>query len=162
MMQISKPHIVDLLRIFDKHKWIRPRIRYASVRSKPELIADLERHFVIEPRKHILLFHPRRISKWSSIPRIEYDLSLKQYRLDGIHVNVPVESRSQPVFSISHVPVTLDFAQYFGGDPSAPQTPPSTRRASVSSVESPGLGTRSLSDELGQTSPSSLSECTPT
>ena len=115
MMQISKPHIVDLLRIFDKHKWIRPRIRYASVRSKPELIADLERHFVIVPRhdrKHILLFHPRRVSNWSSIPRIEYDLSLKQYRLDGVHVNVPVESRTPPVFSISHVPVTLDFAPY--------------------------------------------------
>ena len=38
--KISKPHIVDLLRIFDKRKTISPRIRYASVRSKPELIKD--------------------------------------------------------------------------------------------------------------------------
>ena len=162
MEQISKPHIVDLLRIFDKNKWIRPRIRYASVRSKPELISDLERHFEILQRGDILLFHPRRVSNWSSIPRIEYDLALKQYRLDGIHVNVPLESRTPPVFSISHEPVTLDFACYFGGDPSAPQSPPSTRRASVSSEVSPELGTRSLSGELVQTAPSSPSGCTPT
>ncbi len=31
MNQISKPHIVDLLRIFDKNRMISPRIRYASV-----------------------------------------------------------------------------------------------------------------------------------
>ena len=45
MNAISKPHLVDLLRIFDKRRYITPRIRYASVRSKPELIRDLERHF---------------------------------------------------------------------------------------------------------------------
>ena len=161
-MQISKPHIVDLLRIFDKHKWIRPRIRYASVRSKPELIADLERHFVISPRGDVVHFHPRRVSNWSSIPRIEYDLLRKQYRLDGIYVNVPVESRTPPVFSISHVPVTLNFAEYLGLlDSSAPQSPPSTRRASVSSEGSRELGTRSLSDVLVQTAPSSPSAYTP-
>ena len=41
MERISKPHIVDLLRVFDRKRWIQPRIRYASVRSKPELIKDL-------------------------------------------------------------------------------------------------------------------------
>ena len=45
MNQISKPHIVDLLRIFDKNRYINPRIRYASVRSKPELLNDLKMHF---------------------------------------------------------------------------------------------------------------------
>ena len=40
MDQISKPHIVSFLRMVDRHKWIRPRIRFASVRSKPELITD--------------------------------------------------------------------------------------------------------------------------
>ena len=45
MNQISKPHIVDLLRIFDKNRMISPRIRYASVRSKPELLKDLAHHF---------------------------------------------------------------------------------------------------------------------
>ena len=161
-MQISKPHIVDLLRIFDKNKWIRPRIRYASVRSKPELIADLERHFQILQRGDILLFHPTRVSKWSSIPTIEYDLSLKRYLMDGGYVDVPLESRTPPVFSISHEPVTLDFACYFGGDPSAPQSPLSTRTASVSSGESPELSIRSLSDEIGQTAPFELSVYTPT
>ena len=42
---ISKPLIVDLLRTFDKNKWLSPKIRYASVRSKGELIEDLRRHF---------------------------------------------------------------------------------------------------------------------
>ena len=45
MERISKPHIVDLLRIFDRRRWFIPRIRYASVRSKPELIKDLKKYF---------------------------------------------------------------------------------------------------------------------
>ena len=45
MNHISKPHIVDLLRIFDKRKFFVPRIRYASVRSKPELLKDLKYYF---------------------------------------------------------------------------------------------------------------------
>ena len=45
MDQISKPHIVSFLRMVDRHKWIRPRIRFASVRSKPELITDIKRAF---------------------------------------------------------------------------------------------------------------------
>ena len=169
-MHISKPHIVDLLRTFDKHKWIRPRIRYASVRSKPELIADLKRHFVVLRNGDILLFQPKHVSRWSSIPTIEYDLSQKQYRLNGGYVNVPQQSRTPPVFSISHEPVTLDFSEYFVHsrasekieDPSVPQSPPSRRRASVSSEESLELGTRSPSDGLVQTEPSSPSEYIPT
>ena len=38
MERISKPQIVDLLRVFDLRRLVQPRIRYASVRSKPELI----------------------------------------------------------------------------------------------------------------------------
>ena len=45
MNKISKPHIVDFLRLADQKKWFSPRIRYASVRSKPELIADLRHRF---------------------------------------------------------------------------------------------------------------------
>ena len=44
METISKPHLVDLLRVFDKRKWFVPRIRYASVRSKPELIKDMQKY----------------------------------------------------------------------------------------------------------------------
>ena len=51
---------MDLLRIFDKHKWIRPRIRYASVRSKPELIADLEANPAIESLESLRLSRGKR------------------------------------------------------------------------------------------------------
>ena len=54
MNQISKPHIVDLLRIFDKNRMISPRIRYASVRSKPELLKDLiTLHRAAKYKQHI-------------------------------------------------------------------------------------------------------------
>ena len=47
MQRISKPHIVDLLRYFDRNRLFSPRIRYASVRSKPELIADIKSGFLV-------------------------------------------------------------------------------------------------------------------
>ena len=54
MNAICKPHIVDLLRIFDKRRMVTPRIRYASVRSKPELIADLARQVDRVPAHHLV------------------------------------------------------------------------------------------------------------
>ena len=45
LTNIAKPAIVELLRVFDENQWVVPRIRYASVRSKPELIEDIQRHF---------------------------------------------------------------------------------------------------------------------
>ena len=161
MIRISKPHIVDLLRIFDRKKWIRPRIRYASVRSKPELIADLSRHFIVRHEGDRLYFFPKKVNHGSELPKIEYDLLQKRYYLDGIHVDVPKESRNRPKFSISRVPVTLDFSEFFVGQ-TAEQSPPSTRRASVSSEGSLELGTHSPRDGLARTGPSSPSGCTPT
>ena len=55
---ICKPLIVDLLRTFDKNRWLSPKIRYASVRSKDQLIKDLTKHFKFQKRKHILTFVP--------------------------------------------------------------------------------------------------------
>ena len=57
MNQISKPHIVDLIRIFDKNRYINPRIRYASVRSKPELLNDLRMHFRVSCRRKEKTFY---------------------------------------------------------------------------------------------------------
>ncbi len=59
MERISKPHLVDLLRIFDKRRWLHPRILYASVRSKPELIADLKKIFFTYTKEDILHFKVR-------------------------------------------------------------------------------------------------------
>ena len=160
MIQISKPHIVDLLRIFDRKKWIRPRIRYASVRSKPELITDLSKHFIVRHEGDRLYFFQKKVNHGSELPKIEYDLLQKRYYLNGVHVDVPNESRIRPKFSISRVPVTMDFSEFYE-DPTAEQSPPSTRRASVSSEVSLEPGTRSPPNGLARTVPSSPSGCTP-
>ena len=158
MTLISKPHLVDLLRIFDKNRWIIPRIRYASVRSKPELIDDLKQHFLVGKSANRLEFWHRTPSP--VIPKIEYDLKARKYLLDGRYYDVPKESRKRPEFSISHVPVTLDFSCFYGGPPDS-HSPPSTRRASDASEESPELGTQSRQGDSTQSEPSSPSACTP-
>ena len=114
MLQISKPHIVDLLRIFDKKRWLHPRILYASVRSKPELIKDLKNHFHTYAQEGILHFKPReRLRKvLSHVPKIAYNFSKKRYFFDGEPFDVPLESRRKVKFSISRVPVTLRFFEF--------------------------------------------------
>ena len=107
MQRISKPHLVDLLRYFDKNRVFSPRIRYASVRSKPELIRDLRQHFLVcAPTPAVLLFHPRKPLR---LPTITYDLKNRRFLFDGAFRDIPKESRERPKFSISHVPVTLHF-----------------------------------------------------
>ena len=158
MTLISKPHLVDLLRIFDKNRWIIPRIRYASVRSKPELISDLKQHFLVRKLTNLLEFYPR--SRSPVMPKIEYDLKTRKYLLDGRYYDVPKESRKKPQFSISHLPVTLDFSCFYGG-PKDSRSPPSTRRASVSSEESLGLDIQNRQGDSTRSVPSSPSACTP-
>ena len=64
--KISKPHLVDLLRMSDHNRWLQPRIRYASVRSKPELIRDLEDHFLV--KEHWESTPYRILSEKSELP----------------------------------------------------------------------------------------------
>ena len=66
MNHISKPHIVDLLRIFDKRKFFVPRIRYASVRSKPELLKDLKYYFGTRLNDGIVLSGQPHCPYWGS------------------------------------------------------------------------------------------------
>ena len=114
MQRISKPHIVDLLRYFDRNRLFSPRIRYASVRSKPELIADIKEHFTIVQKTPFLLeFRLKRRAKNSGrIPPIEYDLKKRHYLFEGQFYDIPRESRKKVVFSISRVPVTLHFPSF--------------------------------------------------
>ena len=111
MERISKPHIVDLLRIFDRRKWFMPRIRYASVRSKPELIKDLKRFFFTYEREGMLNFKTRA-GVGSAIPPIAYRFATREYLFDGVPYDVPTESRRKVAFSISHEPVTLRFDDF--------------------------------------------------
>ena len=120
--KISKPHLVDFLRMSDHKRWLMPRIRYASVRSKPELIQDLQGHFRVELKGQRLLFEPLRAR---NLPAIFYCLKRRKYHLDGSPVDIPRMSRQKPVFSISHKKVTL-----FG--PAQPKT--SSRATPLASV----------------------------
>ena len=118
MNQISKPHIVDLLRIFDKNRMISPRIRYASVRSKPELLKDLAHHFDTCQVGNQIVFKPRKQHHFRGVPTIHYDLKEKQFFFDGKGVNVPEQSRARPVLHVRKGPVTVTFPQFPPRSPS--------------------------------------------
>ena len=111
MNQISKPHIVDLLRIFDKNRYINPRIRYASVRSKPELLNDLKMHFrvriVDEKKKRFIHLDP--VIVIPRLPKKFYSVPEKKFYFDDSPVDVPSQSRERPSFHVRKGPVTLYF-----------------------------------------------------
>ena len=155
MNAISKPHLVDLLRIFDKKRYITPRIRYASVRSKPELIQDISRHFRAEKTDSVVTLWPAQ--KLRDVPVIRYDLQVKSYSFDGKVVDVPRESREKVRFQISRVPVTLHFP-VIGPCQSGP---PSRRTTFVSSPGSPERDTDSLEECSERSGPCSDSGSTP-
>ena len=104
---ISKPLIVDLLRTFDKNKWISPKIRYASVRSKNDLIKDLDRHFTFEKSKHTITFLPK--AEKPRHPQIEFDLETRLYSFDGRPLDVPEESRAVAPFQFRYGNFVLYF-----------------------------------------------------
>ena len=107
MEEICKPHLVDLLRTFDKNRWFSPRIRFASIRSKNELIADLSILFHPQKLMNVIHFVPKHSNKL--VPPIEYDLEGRHYRIDGRTLDIPRLSREKPKFQISRVPYTMSF-----------------------------------------------------
>ena len=114
--RISKPLLVDLLRVFHNRKWLSPHIRFASVRSKPELCKDLANYFDTALEGDFIRFRPKNHVP-QSVPRLDFDLKHKRFLFDLQVIEVPILSRNTPRFRISHEPVTL----YFGakGDPPA-------------------------------------------
>ena len=83
MQKISKPDLVDFLRISDHRRWLFPRIRYASIRSKPELLLDLRKHFAEKLGKNVLEFLPRNPKVRARLPQIQYDFRAKTFLFDG-------------------------------------------------------------------------------
>ena len=147
MNAISKPHLVDLLRIFDKRRYITPRIRYASVRSKPELIRDLERHFETICEDGVVLLKP--LKSHFEVPLIRYHLKEKSYSFDGESVDVPRRSREKVLFRISREKVTIHWPVILAPSQSGP---PSIRRDSVSSqgFPEPDTDTPSMSSSRSE------------
>ena len=107
MEKISRPNLVDLLRLADREKWFCPRIRFASVRSKPELIHDLRRLFRDVKKGELVRFLPKSVM--IDVPRIEYSTKLRSFLLDGVQIDVPKISREKPVFSIRYGKYTMYF-----------------------------------------------------
>ena len=108
MEKISKPNLVDLLRLADREKWFCPRIRFASVRSKPCLIEDLRKRFRDVKRGELVLFVPR-VRLCDHVPEIRYSTKTRTFLLNGRPIDVPKISREKPVFSIRHEKYTLHF-----------------------------------------------------
>ena len=108
MEKISKPNLVDLLRLSDRERWFVPRIRFASVRSKPCLIADLRALYKDVRRGERILFLPRHLLH-DHVPDIVYDVKLRTFLLDGKVMDVPRISREKPVFSIRYEKYTMYF-----------------------------------------------------
>ena len=110
MEAISKPRIVDFLRTCDKHNWVYPRIRFASVRSKPELIEDINQHFAVCREGNFISIKPRLFAR--RIPAIQYDLEMRKFLLDGEYREFQKESRMKPCFSIHRADVTIQFGEF--------------------------------------------------
>ena len=107
---ISKPLLVDLLRTFDRNKWISPRLRYASVRSKADLIADLKQHFVVRRKRDGLTMTPRRPQ--SRLPVIVYNNVKKGFVIDGVPQDLPRENRKKSSYSVRRGPFVLYFDRF--------------------------------------------------
>ncbi len=141
MNHISKPHIVDLLRIFDKRKFFVPRIRYASVRSKPELLKDLAHYFgtrLNEGEVHFL----RKPTVPSGVPRIHYHLGDRKFYFDGKEIDAPTHARIEPGFRVIRGPVILTWNEWsppHRPSPSVPISPLSTCRVADALLGSPKL-----------------------
>ena len=107
VQRISKPHLVDFLRMCDRNRWCCPRIRYASIRSKPELCEDILKFFSFIEAAEVIFICPLRTLH--GFPEMEYHLKGRCFVLDGCHHDFPRLSRSKPVFQLERKRVTLEF-----------------------------------------------------
>ena len=142
MERISKPNLVDLLRLADRQKWFCPRIRFASVRSKPQLIEDLRGWFRDMKPGHLIHFVPHDRGPLGGrlpahVPKIRYHVKNRTFLLDGRRIDVPKLSRAKPSFAIRHN-VYVEFQRSPGASESRPAKPATAAAADWSEV----LGTR--------------------
>jgi len=112
MEKISKPHIVEFLRLCDRNHWLHPRIRYASIRSKPQLLSDVRKHFRSRRKARLLLFHP--VHHLPTVPKISYDFDRKRFLYDGKPIVLPPRSQEQTRFHIVRGPVVVAFPRAYG------------------------------------------------
>ena len=155
---ISKPLLVDLLRTFDHKKWLQPKIRYASVRSKNQLIKDLMNRFEITRKRNLLTFVPK--FPHPIHPKITYDLKRKTYLFDGKALDIPNFSRAKGSCRFLPGPWRVFFD--FRHDRLMTEEEQCTRTASGSNRIFPVRDTGASAGCLKQSAPSSPCSQTPT
>ena len=108
---ISKPAIVEILRLFDEECWVTPRIRYASVRSKPELIADILKFFSTRREGSTIVLCPRLELQrcLDRVPPIHYCTKKRTWRVRHQPLLPARERRISHQFRVTHCPVRLQF-----------------------------------------------------
>ena len=117
IQRICKPHLVDFLRMCDKNRWCSPRIRYASIRSKPELCKDLLNFFRFEKDGDSVRIVPLR--QIHGFPLLEYNLKSRCFLMNGVLQDFPRMSRARPVFRLEKKRVTLAFGPLYAARGSA-------------------------------------------
>ena len=109
VQKLTKPSLVDLLRMCDKNRWCCPRIRYASIRSKPDLCADLLKFFRFENDGDFIQIHSLR--ELVNFPQLKYHLKSRRFWRDGKTFDAATVSRERPMFRFEKKRVTLYFGE---------------------------------------------------
>ena len=109
VQRLTKPSLVDLLRMCDKNRWCSPRIRYASIRSKPELCKDLVQFFTFREEGEFILIRP--IRNIVAFPVLRYQVRERQFWMNGRPFDCARVSRQKPQFQMERKEVTLHFGE---------------------------------------------------
>ena len=108
---MTKPSLVDFLRLCDRNHWCTPRIRYASIRSKPELIQDLVKFFHFENCDDYIRITPFR--SIHGFPDLKYHIRSRKFHRDGKPYDCAAKSRAKPTFQLEKKKVTLHFGKLY-------------------------------------------------
>ena len=108
---LTKPSLVDFLRLCDRNNWCSPRIRYASIRSKPELIEDLIKFFRFERQEEFIQITPRH--EIFGYPEMKYHIRTRRFHRDGIEYDCATKSRQKPTFRLEKKKCVLHFGTLY-------------------------------------------------
>lgn len=107
--KLTKPSLVDLLRMCDRNRWCCPRIRYASIRSKPDLCTDLLKFFSFVVDGDFILIQTLR--ELVNFPEMRYHLKTRRFWKNGLPFDAAKVSRERPTFRLEKKLITLQFGE---------------------------------------------------
>jgi len=109
--RITKPNLVNFLRICDKERLTVQRIRYASIRSKGALIKDIMRYFYAVQNDAILTIRSKEHNP--RFVELEYCTERRSFLRQGQPFDCEIVSRKKPQYQIEHKRVTLNFGSLY-------------------------------------------------